>query len=52
MVEESLFLGGYYRHYVRVGDALLMVDGPAPLGPGPVARRSSRPSALKVYPLA
>jgi ABC-type Fe3+/spermidine/putrescine transport system ATPase subunit len=35
-LEESLFLGAYYRHYVRVGETLLMVDGPAPLEPGPV----------------
>jgi len=35
-LEESLFLGAYYRHYVRVGDAVLMVDGPVPAAPGPV----------------
>src|SRR5262249_45746469 len=27
VLEESLFLGACYRHYVRVGDALVMVDG-------------------------
>jgi ABC-type Fe3+/spermidine/putrescine transport system ATPase subunit len=36
VLEESLFLGAYYRHYVRVGTALLMVDGPAPAAAGTV----------------
>jgi ABC-type Fe3+/spermidine/putrescine transport system ATPase subunit len=36
-LEESLFLGGCYRHYVRVGEIVLMVDGPEPLKPGPVS---------------
>ena len=36
-VEESLFLGTHYRHYVRVGAALVMVDGPEPVPPGPVS---------------
>jgi putative spermidine/putrescine transport system ATP-binding protein len=35
-LEETLFLGAHYRHYVRVGDLLLMVDGPEPRAPGPV----------------
>ena len=35
-LEDSLFLGAFYRHYVRVGDALIMVDGPAAVPPGPV----------------
>jgi len=37
VLEESLFLGACYRHYVRVGDALVMVDGSSPATPGPVA---------------
>jgi hypothetical protein len=37
VLEESLFLGACYRHYVRVGDALVMVDGGVPVSPGPVA---------------
>jgi ABC-type Fe3+/spermidine/putrescine transport system ATPase subunit len=37
MLEESLFLGAYYRHYVRVGDVLLMVDGATAAAPGPVS---------------
>jgi putative spermidine/putrescine transport system ATP-binding protein len=36
-VEESLFLGTHYRHYVRVGPTLVMVDGLEPVPPGPVS---------------
>ena len=36
VLEDSLFLGAFYRHYVRVGDALIMVDGPTAVPPGPV----------------
>ena len=50
-LEESLFLGAYYRHYVRVGAALLMVDGPAPAPPGPVTITVS-PDRVRVYPAA
>jgi len=35
-VEESLFLGTHYRHYVRVGHVLVMIDGTDPVPPGPV----------------
>jgi ABC-type Fe3+/spermidine/putrescine transport system ATPase subunit len=35
-VEESLFLGTHYRHYVRVGHVLVMIDGADPVPPGPV----------------
>ncbi len=35
-LEESLFLGGCYRHYVRVGEIALMADGPEPHKPGPL----------------
>jgi ABC-type Fe3+/spermidine/putrescine transport system ATPase subunit len=48
-LEESLFLGAYYRHYVRVGDQLLMVDGPARLRPGPV-RVAVPAERLKIFP--
>jgi len=51
MLEESLFLGAYYRHYVRVGEALLMVDGPAPAAPGPV-HVTVPPERVRVYPAA
>jgi putative spermidine/putrescine transport system ATP-binding protein len=34
-VEERLFLGTHYRHYVRLGDALVMIDDPAPMPVGP-----------------
>ena len=50
-LEESLFLGAYYRHYVRVGDAVLMVDGPAPAAPGPVTI-TVPPDRMRVYPAA
>jgi ABC-type Fe3+/spermidine/putrescine transport system ATPase subunit len=35
-LEDSLFLGAFHRHYVRVGGALIMVDGPGAVPPGPV----------------
>ena len=47
-VEERLFLGAFYRHYVRVGDALLMADSPEPVGEGPVTVRVA-PDRLRVY---
>jgi ABC-type Fe3+/spermidine/putrescine transport system ATPase subunit len=50
-LEESLFLGAYYRHYVRVGAAVLMVDGPAPAPPGPVTI-TVPPDRVRVYPAA
>ena len=50
-LEESLFLGAYYRHYVRVGDAVLMVDGPASAPPGPVTI-TVPPDRVRVYPAA
>jgi len=51
VLEESLFLGAYYRHYVRVGDALVMVDGPVPVAPGPVTV-TVPPDRLRIYPAA
>jgi ABC-type Fe3+/spermidine/putrescine transport system ATPase subunit len=50
-LEESLFLGAYYRHYVRVGDAVLLVDGPVPAAPGPVTI-SVPPERTRVFPAA
>jgi hypothetical protein len=38
-LEERLFLGAAYRHYVRVEGESLMVDGPEPVEPGPVTVR-------------
>src|SRR5262245_51325729 len=38
-LEERLFLGSVYRHYVRVEDEILMVDGTEPMEPGPVTVR-------------
>ncbi len=34
MPEDSLFLGAHYRHYIRLGDALVMADSvqPRPAG--------------------
>jgi ABC-type Fe3+/spermidine/putrescine transport system ATPase subunit len=51
VLEESLFLGAHYRHYVRVGDAVLLVDGPAPAKPGAVEIRIPV-GRLRVYPRA
>ena len=48
-LEESLFLGAYFRHYVRVGDAVLMVDGTGPMPPGPVSI-TIPPDRVRVYP--
>jgi iron(III) transport system ATP-binding protein len=39
MLEEELFLGSAYRHYVRVGDELVMVDAAEPAPTGPVSVR-------------
>ena len=49
VLEESLFLGAHYRHYVRVGDAVLLVDGPAPAKPGAVEIRVPA-GRLRVFP--
>jgi len=35
-LEERLFLGAVYRHYVRVEGETVMVDGAEPVDPGPV----------------
>jgi ABC-type Fe3+/spermidine/putrescine transport system ATPase subunit len=48
-LEESLFLGDRWRHYVRLGDTLVIVDGDASHPPGPV-RVSVPPDRLRVYP--
>ncbi len=47
-LEETLFLGAHYRHYVRVGEALLMVDSPEPRAPGPVTVVIP-PATLRIY---
>jgi len=49
VLEESLFLGAHYRHYVRVGDSVLLVDGPAPAKPGAVEIRVPV-RRLRVFP--
>ena len=47
-LEEQLFLGSVYRHYVRVGDEMVMVDAAEPTPAGPVSVRI--PAAkLQVY---
>jgi putative spermidine/putrescine transport system ATP-binding protein len=48
-VEERLFLGAFYRHYVRLGDALIMADSAEPVAEGPVTVRIA-PEGLRVYP--
>jgi hypothetical protein len=36
VLEESLFLGAHYRHYVRLGASLILADSPDPRPSGPV----------------
>jgi iron(III) transport system ATP-binding protein len=48
-VEERLFLGTHYRHYVRVGHMIVMVDGAEPVPEGPVSVIIP-PDALRVFP--
>jgi ABC-type Fe3+/spermidine/putrescine transport system ATPase subunit len=36
VLEESLFLGAHYRHYVRLGSSLILADSPDPRPSGPV----------------
>jgi ABC-type Fe3+/spermidine/putrescine transport system ATPase subunit len=50
-LEESLFLGTHYRHYVRIGHSLLMVDGAGPVPAGPVSVVIA-PDTLRVYEVA
>jgi ABC-type Fe3+/spermidine/putrescine transport system ATPase subunit len=50
-LEESLFLGAHYRHYVRIGDTLVMVDSPEARTPGRVTL-AVPDDALRVYPNA
>jgi len=49
VLEESLFLGAHYRHYVRVGDAVLLADGPSAVAPGAVKLRVPA-RRLRVFP--
>ena len=49
-LEESLFLGAHWRHYVRIGDTLVIIDGDAPHSPGPVRVRVPL-DRLRVFPL-
>jgi ABC-type Fe3+/spermidine/putrescine transport system ATPase subunit len=50
-LEERLFLGTHYRHYVRVADALVMVDGVEPVPEGAVSVIIPA-DALRVFALA
>jgi ABC-type Fe3+/spermidine/putrescine transport system ATPase subunit len=36
VLEESLFLGAHYRHYIRLGDVVVMADSPEQRPAGPV----------------
>jgi ABC-type Fe3+/spermidine/putrescine transport system ATPase subunit len=47
-VVERLFLGTFYRHYVRVGPAVLMADSAEPVDEGPVTVRIP-PERVRVY---
>jgi ABC-type Fe3+/spermidine/putrescine transport system ATPase subunit len=51
ILEEELFLGSVYRHYVRVGSELVMADAGEPVAPGPVGVRIPA-TKLQVYPAA
>jgi ABC-type Fe3+/spermidine/putrescine transport system ATPase subunit len=48
VLEESLFLGAHYRHYIRVADAVVMADSPDPRPPGPV-RLTLSADKVQVY---
>jgi ABC-type Fe3+/spermidine/putrescine transport system ATPase subunit len=48
VLEERLFLGAVYRHYVRVEGETLMVDASEPVEPGPLAVRIPA-GKLQVY---
>jgi len=50
-VEERLFLGTHYRHYVRVGAAVVMVDASEPVPEGAVSVIIP-PDALRVFAVA
>jgi ABC-type Fe3+/spermidine/putrescine transport system ATPase subunit len=50
-VEERLFLGTHYRHYVRVGNVLVMIDGLEPVPAGPVGVIIPA-DALRVFPVS
>jgi len=50
-VEERLFLGTHYRHYVRVGAAVVMVDASEPVPDGAVSVIIP-PDALRVFAVA
>jgi ABC-type Fe3+/spermidine/putrescine transport system ATPase subunit len=47
-LEESLFLGAHYRHYIRLADVVVMADSPDPRPPGPV-RLSLPADKVQVY---
>ena len=36
VLEESLFLGAHYRHYIRLADGMVMADSPDLRRPGPI----------------
>ena len=48
VLEESLFLGAHYRHYIRVADVVVMADSPNARPPGPV-RLAVPADKLQVY---
>lgn len=48
-LQERLFLGAVYRHYVRVDEETVMVDAAEPVEPGPVTIRLPA-TKLQVYP--
>ena len=47
-LEESLFLGAHYRHYIRLGDVIVMADSPEPR-PAGVVRLVMPSDRVQVY---
>jgi ABC-type Fe3+/spermidine/putrescine transport system ATPase subunit len=47
-LEESLFLGAHYRHYIRLGEVIVMADSPEPR-PGGAVRLVVPSDRVQVY---
>jgi hypothetical protein len=47
-LEESLFLGAHYRHYIRLGQVIVMADSPEPR-PGGAVRLVVPSDRVQVY---
>jgi ABC-type Fe3+/spermidine/putrescine transport system ATPase subunit len=47
-LEESLFLGAHYRHYIRLGEVIVMADSPEPRSAG-IVRMVVPSDKVQVY---